>query len=500
MPKVIKIQYAETYKEIINWDNVTLNQFDTDWKKLFSGEEKVNTDSLNEDRLLVALLVIKQNNKLNELMGSLAKQTYQQVNYNLLHKAQQMAATQALFDTGVFVSENNLYLNLLENLRQSTANSGHTLFNFYEKNRNNFSATAHKLFVDYVEAMDETFTNNKKLKNQILSFISLNHINQEPEEDPSAELIANMEKEIKEMEDQQVTSTGLQPSVITDSSLATTPVPSISLSIDTADVKDQETIPSPTLLKKAHIGFPLAITTKPSLFTTFANKWNALPTRYKIAAAVFALLGLVSTVLGIVFPPSLTVTLPLLKVSSSSLLIYGGAALEAVTLLGHAVHISRQEVFETKTPVFKEITEEEKEQQTAPVIIIESAQVPSAQTAPEEKSNPSTPVSSASTTLRRHSFHHDDADDSDHEEESIDHCEVTKISGSTASHSPSSSALVLSSLDVPPNSPASARPNTPAQVFSTSAIVTGPIFKHAKPITSASNDTATPPSPIRNTL
>jgi hypothetical protein len=78
------------------------------------------------------------------------------------------------------------------------------------------------------------------------------------------------------------------------------------------------------------------------------QKWNAVPTVAKVAAVVATVVGLASLVLGILCPPSLLVTVPLLKISSSSLMIYAGAALTGVTLLGHATHVATRPVRLTK--------------------------------------------------------------------------------------------------------------------------------------------------------
>lgn len=87
---------------------------------------------------------------------------------------------------------------------------------------------------------------------------------------------------------------------------------------------------------------------QPSLWERCKQKWNAISTKAKVAAVVFTVLGVAAVLLGVFLPPSLAVTIPLLKISSSALLTYAGAALAGATLIGHAAHIALAPAATTK--------------------------------------------------------------------------------------------------------------------------------------------------------
>ncbi|HSW68737.1 MAG TPA: hypothetical protein VLI69_01095 [Gammaproteobacteria bacterium] len=73
----------------------------------------------------------------------------------------------------------------------------------------------------------------------------------------------------------------------------------------------------------------------------FLRRWHEMGAGPKIAAGIAVVLGVGAVVAGILCPPSLVVTLPLIKwtMGLGSLLGFSGAGLAGITLLGHATHI-----------------------------------------------------------------------------------------------------------------------------------------------------------------
>jgi hypothetical protein len=461
---IINIKYGKTYKNIINWNNITAYQFRNDWATLLSGEYNANDDAWNEDRMIVALLTIMGKRELESLLSLAARRRGNYVDYHLLRKALQTDATNKFFYTGKFAVENDIYIDYLNNMALSTAEDGKILFTFYFNNRKKFSAQEHKLFVDHIEKIE-----NEKLKTQILEFISLNYVSPESDQDPTQELMNTLEEQmqaLKKEEEEKANNTGrdYQPSVINDSIADAKPA-STALFVDTnnSGVKDSPILsPIPLILTSAVVVVPPSpIETNTSWFTKFVNKWKALPTGYKVAAFGVTFLGLVSTILGIVFPPSLTVTVPLLKISSSALLTYGGAVLTTACLVGHAVHISRQPVSKTKAlPISTPpVADDNLQQPAAPVIEplkAELALTPS----------PSH-ISTASTRVLRHSdsfIRDSDAEGQEEEkEQDIDTCGSSQLGDSRDERDDSlsrSSRTILSMLKVPTNTPISSSPST----------------------------------------
>ena len=77
-----------------------------------------------------------------------------------------------------------------------------------------------------------------------------------------------------------------------------------------------------------------------SRWERFKQKWQAMSLGAKMVAGFSILAGIAAVLLGVFFPPSLAVTVPLLgKLTAGTLLTYGGAVLAGVTALGHTAHI-----------------------------------------------------------------------------------------------------------------------------------------------------------------
>ncbi len=449
------IIYGTTFKPIINWENITQLQFKTDWLDLLA--DKAKTQEWNRDRLLIAILNIIENEKLRVLIELLGNRRDTLFDMNLILKAVQIEPTTLFFEDGNFSLENHAYLEYLDNMANSTADDGKVLFHFYEAHREKFTADEHLLFSDYV-----TTIKDEKLKENILGFIRLNGYVSDVvtiEEPDTNELEAQLqrleredvlnkaaledkqdkvevEKEDVQPEQEQTPASGvnLLPSVVAS-------VPS-RLSIDTSNNSEESPSSSPVPVRKATpvIG-PTALVAfqKVSLATRIANKWKALPTRYKLAAFGFAMLGIAATVLGIVFPPSLTVTVPLLKVSSSTLLTFGGAALTAVTLVGHAIHISRQPAKAVVLPV----------SETAP-----AQNQPQSAAVEAEQEVPETPSPSSVQNELEEKDERADFSSSAPLSVSLDPCESTRTERPRSLSA--SSVTILSILRAPQTTPTSA--------------------------------------------
>jgi hypothetical protein len=446
-------EYGKTFRPIINWENVTKFQYKTDWQDLLA--DKVATSEWNRDRIIVALLNIIEKKKLESLMLLLANRREQHVDLGLIRKALQINATNLFYHTGAFILADQMYIEYLDNMQLSTSDNGHVLFNFYHKQRKNFSESERSLFIAYVEKIA-----NESLKRQILDFIELNESVSEVIEDPDAaeleaieaslkERIAQEEEKMSQESKEETINTGkdLLPSVVNVSGA----VPH--LFVDTNIVGDDSPNHSPVpKIKTVPVALQASspmVAAKASLFLRFANKWKALPTRYKLAAFGFTVLGIAATVLGIVFPPSLTVTVPLLKISSSALLTYGGAALTALTLAGHAIHISRQPAKTVASPNNTTVPAD-----NLPPVIASAAE--------EEKE--STSYSPVFTVTAEHEHAVDNAlrsaseSRTPREDADVDHCESTQleVTRSNRSASDSSSMTILSILRAPQSTPRSA--------------------------------------------